>query len=241
MDDAKQTDVAAPVELPIVLWIGTTDGPEFAAVFQWLQTHAQLAAALTSEAAWHCLAADGTEPELIVLAESSPGEFPAADISRLRQRLPLARVCELLGSWCEGMASFSEPLGGVIRLPWHQWIARMAPEFAQRATGQAPTWSLPVTATDDERLLALMPEPRPRDRGLLAVHTRQGELARTICDACPNRGWAGIGSAAGGPIYRAFGPSSGTFPCASDDWAADPLELRAAVRADRGVGELSAR
>ena len=244
MDEEMKADDAAPAESPAVLWVGRADGPEFAPVFQWLQAHAHLTAAAMAADARKYLAAGDSEPDLIVLAQSCPGEFSEADIGQLRRQAPLTRICELLGSWCEGMASFTEPLGGVIRLAWHQWIARMTPEFARRAAGQAPSWSLPATATDDERLLTLGTVgrgtvvfcsadsakgdgPRPRDRGLLAVFARQGELARTICDACPSRGWAGIWLRGRRPYLSGIRAIVWDVPRTAADWPADLAELRA--------------
>ena len=55
-------------------------------------------------AAARMLARGGDPPELIVLVQSRPGEFSAAEIDDLRRLAPLARVRRLLGTWCEGEA-----------------------------------------------------------------------------------------------------------------------------------------
>lgn len=62
--------------------------------------------------------------DLIVLAESRPGEYSATSIDELRACAPLARVWRLLGSWCEGEQRSGHPPAGCINTYWHQWEPR---------------------------------------------------------------------------------------------------------------------
>jgi hypothetical protein len=137
-----------------VLFIGDGDWAEFREVRSWLEEHAELLAAAEVQGAIELLNG-GFDPALIVLAERWPGEFPGRQVDHLRRMAPLARISEILGSWCEGQTCSGEPLAGTLRYYWHQWTARMAPEFARAAAGECPVWGLPLTATDEDRLLAL--------------------------------------------------------------------------------------
>jgi hypothetical protein len=179
------------MERPAVLFVGEGDWAEFREVRCWLEEHADLQAATDTQGAIELLLG-GFDPALIVLAERWPGEFPGCQVDRLRRIAPLARISEVLGSWCEGQTCSGEPLAGTLRYYWHQWIARMAPEFARLAAGECPVWGLPLTATDDERLFALPGDPPKRDRGLLAIHTRNAETASALCDAAARRGFGAV-------------------------------------------------
>lgn len=186
-----------------VLFVGDRERGEFADVFAWLRDNARLAVAADCSAAAGHLSGGDFDPELIVVAQSWPGEFSPREIDRLRRAAPLARVSELLGSWCEGETRTGRPAGGTLRNYWHQWLPRMAPEFARAARGERSIWSLPPTATDDERLVAAGAEHRltgntagevagkdRAGRGLIAILLQNGMMARALCDACPTRGYA---------------------------------------------------
>ncbi|HEV2973284.1 MAG TPA: hypothetical protein VGY55_25175 [Pirellulales bacterium] len=196
-----------------VLFIGDADWAEFREVRSWLEAHAELRTAAEIQGAIESLHG-GFDPALIALADRWPGEFPERQVDGLRRMAPLARISEVLGSWCEGQTCSGEPLAGTLRHYWHQWIARMAPEFARAAAGECPVWGLAPTATDEDRLLALpgvlLPLPlgegtshasRRRDRpnsahisnrGLLAIHTRNAETASALCDAAARRGFGAV-------------------------------------------------
>ncbi|HEY2146884.1 MAG TPA: hypothetical protein VGH32_03040, partial [Pirellulales bacterium] len=116
-----------------------------------------------------------------------------AALSRLRRATPLACVSELLGSWCDGTSRSGDKPSGTLRLYWHQWLARLLPEFARAAGGECPLWGLPATATDEERLLTLGPPPQPSgDRGLLAIRTACEESAGSLATAAASEGFSTV-------------------------------------------------
>ncbi len=163
------------------------------------------------------------------MAQTWPGEFSGSDVDRLRYLVPQARVSELLGSCCEGPARTAQPAPGAMRHHWHQWLARFEPEFARRAAGQCPTWSLPLTATDEERLLALPRTTTPAcDRGLIVVVSRHGELARALCDACPQHGFAGlwIRQQSRGPYLAGVRAVVWEAPASPAAWPGEIAELK---------------
>ncbi|HEX3997366.1 MAG TPA: hypothetical protein VHX65_02335 [Pirellulales bacterium] len=217
-----------------VLLVGDAMRSEFAHVFEWLREHSELAVVSDMAAAAERLAAADWDPELIVVAQSWPGEFSPKQIDRLRRMRPLARLSELLGSWCEGETRTGRPAGGTLRNYWHQWLPRMGPQFERAARGQRPVWSLPTTATDDERLLATvergeLPQRTPASRGLIAVLLSSGVMARAVCDACPTRGYACIWLPHGREKYLA-GVRAVIWdaPPVVESWAGSMAQLRQA-------------
>jgi CheY-like chemotaxis protein len=175
-----------------VLFIGDAAWPDFRDAHCWLADHAILKTAADVPKGAELIELEPFDPQLIVLAQRWPGEFSERQSDLLRRVAPLARISELLGSWCEGQTRTGDPLSATLRYYWHQWIARLAPEFARAERGECPGWALPTTVTDEERLLALE-YPRPTlDRGLLTIHTRGAETAAALCAAAASRGFGAV-------------------------------------------------
>ncbi len=175
-----------------VLFVGQAERREFveardtlvSAANVWMTPHLEAAEALLLGEAW--------TPEVIVLAEAYPGQFAPAAIDRLRSVAPLARVVALLGSWCEGETRTGRPTPGTVRLYWHQARPRVAQELARVAAGEASSWSLPPTATDEERLLATAEAPLPTAQGLVAIYAPQAVTADWLSAACRLAGYATV-------------------------------------------------
>lgn len=123
-------------------------------------------------------------PELIVLAQSRPGEFSAAAVDRLRMAAPLARLVALLGSWCEGEMRTGHPLPGAIRVYWHQWLPRFQQDLERIRRGWCPIWGLPATAGEDERLLLAKGLPLTPRQGLVVIAARQFAMADWLSATC---------------------------------------------------------
>jgi CheY-like chemotaxis protein len=175
-----------------VLFIGDAAWPEFHDVHGWLQNHATLKSAADVSTAAELIEHGLFDPLLIVLAQRWPGEFTERQSNRLRRVAPLARISELLGSWCEGQTRTGDPHPATLRHYWHQWIARLAPEFARAERGECPVWGLPSTVTDEERLMALEHAQPKVDRGLLTIHTHAAEMGAALCAAAARRGFGAI-------------------------------------------------
>ena len=142
---------------PSILLVGNTDRSEFRQARADIEGAGLVVAAPDVSSALSILAKTEIEPGLIVLAQGYPGEFSPAEVDRLRRAAPLARVLGLLGSWCEGEIRTGHPWPGAIRVYWHQWQASFQREFHWLRGGETSTWSLPATASEEERLLALPP------------------------------------------------------------------------------------
>ncbi len=149
----------------------------------------QLRRATDPHAAAKLLAQAGRPPEVIVLAESRPGEFADASIHALRRLVPLARVWRLLGSWCEGEPRSGHPPAGCTSTYWHQWQPRWAQALDDRRMGNCPPWALPVTLSAEERTLAASERPLPMGSGLIAICSRQAQTASALADACRSSGY----------------------------------------------------
>ncbi len=167
--------------------IGRPEGATLARLVDGDALHVRQAEDL--DAAARMLARGGDPPELIVLVQSRPGEFFAAEIDRLRRLAPLARVWRLLGTWCEGEARSGQPPSGCTSTYWHQWPARWARERAHWHDGLAVTWSAPVTTSADERALAAAEEPIERGSGLIVICARHRETAAALADICKLAGY----------------------------------------------------
>jgi hypothetical protein len=107
----------------------------------------------------------------------------------MMQLSPLARVVTVLGSWCEGEMRSGQPWPGVARVYWHQAAARLERELAAIHEGRASGWGLPVTATEEERLLAASGDAANGGAGLVAIHAADREMAEWLCAACRTIGY----------------------------------------------------
>ncbi|MEN6457804.1 MAG: hypothetical protein ABFC63_02650 [Thermoguttaceae bacterium] len=137
-------------------------------------------------------------PDLIVVAQSRPGQFSHAALHRLRRLAPLAPIVGLMGSWCEGETRTGSPWPASARLYWHQWPTRCKRQLARIANGRPSPWTLPATATEEERLLADIEahgSETPRTtatRGLVAIRSLSSETAAWLLTACRSRGLAAV-------------------------------------------------
>lgn len=210
-----------------VLLVGDARRPEFAVAHAMLSQRALLAEAADVPAALDLLAAGPLEPEVIVFAQACPGQLSADGVERLRRRCPLARMVALLGSWCEGEARTGRPWPGVVRVYWHQWPARCALELERIGRGVPSAWTLPPTATDEERLLATAESPLATGKGLVAIHARQSAMVDWLSDACRQAGYATVRLAA--PQWPRFHGATAAVFDATDLGPAETAELRRLV------------
>mgnify|MGYP001159348332 CR=1 FL=1 len=136
------------------------------------------------EQAQQTLDGSSPPPELIVLIQSRPGEFTDRAIEALRRSAPLARVWRVVGTWCEGEGRSAPPPAGCASAYWHQWPARWGRELARTERGELPSWTLPLTASPEERMLELDAEPLARGAGPVAVFARHPASAAALFDVC---------------------------------------------------------
>ena len=175
-----------------ILLLGDTDRTEFREAEACLQRCGSVHHFSSTATASTALAEGQLVADAIVLAQAFPGQFSHQAVDRLRRLAPLARVLGLMGSWCEGEMRTGSPWPGAVRTYWHQWPARCERELQRLAQGHGSSWALPVTATEEERLLADTTVAWPRRQGLIVIHSRCAEVHDWLSAACRSRGYSTV-------------------------------------------------
>jgi len=169
----------------VALLIGTPANARLLAPGAWSPLALVAVADLPAAARW--LATSSRAPAVVAIAHGWPGEIDLIEVERLRRKVPLARVCTLLGSWSEGEPRSGHPWPAAYRLYEHQAEARLARELPRLSAGSPGGWNLPVTAGDEERLLAS--EPIERRHGLISIVADHFCTAEALTDLCHWRGY----------------------------------------------------
>ncbi|MGE0607215.1 MAG: hypothetical protein AB7O62_08995 [Pirellulales bacterium] len=171
------------------LFIGDRAHGEFVAAANDLEAHATSRFADSVEAAVRLLATEDEEPALAIVARIRPGDISARQIERLRRAAPLARIVELLGTWCDGELRSGQPLTATIRVPCHLWPVWFRREV--RDTSH-PGWPGPVTASAEERLLDHA-AATPHRTGLIVIRGCDTDGAAWLAQVCRHAGYATAG------------------------------------------------
>ncbi len=173
----------------ILLLVGDVCRREFHALRAATQACGEVVEAATATQARQLLS-EGTHAfDVIVLAASYPGQFSHETVEQLRRLAPLSRVVGLLGSWCEGEMRTGHPYPGAIRVYWHQWAPRLGREAARWHDGLRSSWGLPITAGEEERVLALAEDPLPLRSGPIAVWSEEFAMQDWLRAACRRAGY----------------------------------------------------
>jgi len=175
-----------------ILLTGDFELSEFIGVKDELQRYGGLYSVYDLEAAEEMLRQGEFTPDVIVVVQAFSGRFSHSKIDRLRRFAPLARILNLSGTWCEGEGRSGSPWPAAIRLYWHQWQARVERELNLLAGSQCPSWGLPVTATEDERLLQSVSQTWQTCEGLIAICAPRKINADWIAATCQMRGYSTI-------------------------------------------------
>jgi CheY-like chemotaxis protein len=171
-----------------ILVVGNLDCAEFRRARDSLGQLPDTVFCPTMESALDRLDAGDFAADWIVVARQSPAQFPAESLECLARRAPLARIITLLGSWCEGEVRTGHPWPGAIRIYWHQWFPRFHRERTHIARGSCSSWGLPITATDEERFLALASEPLPALQGDVGIASDSLAMWDWLAAACRRAG-----------------------------------------------------
>ena len=124
---------------------------------------------------------------LVLVAQSWAGQFHAEQVHRMRLLAPSTPVVGLMGSWCEGEPRSGSVWPGVARMYWHQAGERLAADLARVAARKCPAWSLPSTATEEERALVVDYGERLAPATVLVV-ADDHDLAACLTDICRQHG-----------------------------------------------------
>jgi hypothetical protein len=175
-----------------ILLMGSTDRSEFRDARSVLDESGDVVAVGDAESALAALEDGRTSADLIVVAQAYPGQFSHEAVDRLRRAAPTGRIVGLLGSWCEGEPRSGQPWPATIRIYWHEWEARVRQEIARLQSGASSSWSLPITAGEEERLLLSAEERPARREGLIAVCTPEFDMQDWLRAAAARRGYASV-------------------------------------------------
>ena len=222
-----------------ILLLGDADRTEFRDARPCLEQWGTVYSLPDVAAAAALLAEGQLVPDVILVAQAFPGQFSHPAIERLRRLAPLAPVVGLLGSWCEGEMRSGRPWPATVRTYWHQWPTRCNRQLRRLAQGECCAWTLPSTATEEERLLAdaqCSPHtpcadrdvlgkgsPLPgrhtecadyiNQRGLVLIHAQSHEMAQWLSAVCRSRGFATVWQRTGlPPELKGPGPPFSTRP-----------------------------
>jgi hypothetical protein len=175
-----------------ILVLGEVDRPEFSGVRSMLDSLGRTSCLAELETAQKALETGDIFADVIVIAQSFPGQFSHQDAERLRRLAPLGRIIGLMGTWCEGETRTGRSLPAAVRIYWHQWNARAGRELQGLIHGQCPSWGLPVTATEEERLLISAAQTPPRGQGLVAIHAGGFAMGDWLSEACRKCGYSTV-------------------------------------------------
>ena len=173
-----------------ILVLGDTDRSEFLDPVSELKSLGGIVVVQDVPSALDLVSRGNVVPDVVVVAQAYPGQFSPDAIDQLRRAAPLARVVGLLGSWCEGETRTGWPWPAAIRVYWHQWRPQCEQELSRIAAGRASTWALPITAGDEERLLAASHQPSAVKRGHIAISTPLFDMQDWLQRICRRRGYS---------------------------------------------------
>jgi CheY-like chemotaxis protein len=172
---------------PWAIVVGSHEFREFQLPLLQLRRRMTVVEFSTAASAHDWLARRASRPTVIVFAQAYPGQLAVGDVERLHALSPVSRLIALLGSWCEGEPRSGNPWPGVPRVYWHRWSSRITTALWADPAG---AWSLPRTATQQERLLADIDHLPGTRRGLVAVATRSAETFHALSDALVDLGFS---------------------------------------------------
>ncbi len=175
-----------------ILFLGDIDRPEFLGARGILESSGRVSCFAEAESAIGTVESGGIMPDITVIAQAFPGQFSQQTVDRLRRLAPLCRIVGLLGSWCEGEIRSGHPWPAAMRIYWHQWNVRARSELRRLLQDKCPSWGLPMTATEEERLLQTPPHPLANRPGLIAIHTPLFVMADWLSAACRTCGYSTV-------------------------------------------------
>jgi len=183
-----------------VLLIGDYQHGDFRDAVRWLAENTLLTPTSSTAKALSWIE-QGRVPDVIIFAQSRPGQLSRQHIERLHAASPVSRLVALLGSWCEGEGRSGRPWPGVVRIYWHQWRPRMIPELSASGWPANSLWQLPRTSTPSERYKQAARADWPQRGGLVAIHTRIFRNYETLSDACRHGGYSTVWFPPANPSY----------------------------------------
>jgi hypothetical protein len=166
-----------------ILMLGDYGHREFQNAVSQMEEVADVLCFRSADAASIWLASSNGSPRLIVVAQSRPGQFHAANLEAIHGFSPLSRMAVLLGSWCEGETRSGFPYPGIERVyfhAWNTWFARRWPASNQPPASNQVTESNQVTAAVQPADAFLLRTATPNDFFLAESRVRISQLSASI-------------------------------------------------------------
>ncbi len=175
-----------PPELLRAAWIGSRQRREFLPAWELLSVRTRLEHVRDPRRLDRYFSSPGATPKIVILAATRPGEFATPRMEALRQAAPLSRLLMLLGPWCDGALRTDPPPAGITLISWHRATAWLSRELARWADGAATSWSLPATATPEDRILAeaAWSKPSATRHASVGIVARELSVADALVRAC---------------------------------------------------------
>lgn len=137
-----------------VVSVGLADHREFRDVRNSLQKWTELHEFLDLNSLLEMFESPESPPvDLLVLLQRYPGEFSVELLEKVRAKIPICPIINVLGSWCEGEIRTGTPLPGTVRIYSHQWGKTAELELNAMENRLSCSWTLPVTSGEEERFL----------------------------------------------------------------------------------------
>jgi hypothetical protein len=167
--------------------VGRVNDPTWKDQMQWLRESCELVCCATICAAEKWLVDTRRFPGVVVLSQPRRDFYDGADVQSLVERLPMADLVSLDGSWCEGESRSGHPYQGVQRFFWHHFQPRMA-ELLGRTVRSAGN----RTETENERAIEASRQTLPSGTGLLGIVSRTLVTYEALSHACRQAGYRTI-------------------------------------------------
>ncbi len=140
-----------PVPRPTCFVLGDLSRPEFRLAREWLRAQAQpvYCAGNAPDPLGGWIA--DTDPDVVIIVQTRPGEHRPTLVDRLRRRFPLTPLVVLTGSWCEGETRSGHPLAAAWRIPWYDFEPRMSWAWQDVPAGHPSRLHRPLLISDEDR------------------------------------------------------------------------------------------
>ncbi len=196
MQTSAETNVHRESEKPIAYFVGDPSFAEFRDAFEAMRSAADVRVFETAQAA-ACAVEEGVSPPVaIVMAQDRPDRRSHDGLRRWTQAAPISRVILLLGSWCDGELRTGRPWPGATRIHWTQFDEAVANGILQTNLKPHAVWNLPVTVSEEERILLRSDSDNSRRlnavaprRGAIVVCGKNRATTRWLADACRTAGY----------------------------------------------------
>ncbi len=199
--DANTNQNHGTRDKPRVLLTGEYRHSEFSTAYHLLRAEADNPKTMKLPAAVEFIRAGSPSVDLIVIAQSRPGEISASDVGNLCRVAPQAHKLWLLGTWCEGERPLCPDATLLERSYWYAF-----PGWWRRFLGGMPTTSPHLHGNHNSSA-----PQRDMSPGAILVDTPHFTSFETIATTLGEAGMAAVWWRSGQPSPVVAGASGGIW------------------------------